>query len=53
MLYCKYKHRDFRKKLKRVELAKFITFTAALPEETLDEYENAEEISRAILKTQR
>lgn len=53
------------KKLKRVEqelkwvkkaqnkLAKFITFTAALPEETLDEYKNAEEIRRAILKAQR
>lgn len=53
------------KKLKRVErelrevketqdkLTKFITFTATLPEETLDEYKNAEEIRRAILKTQK
>lgn len=53
------------KKLKKVErelkgiketqnkLTKFITFTAALPEETLDEYKNAEEIRRAILRTQR
>ncbi len=53
------------KKLKKVErelkevketqgkLAKFITFTTAFPEETLDEYKNAEEIKRAILRVQR
>lgn len=53
------------KKLKKVErelkgvketqnkLTKFITFATALPEETLEEYKNAEEIRRAILKAQR
>ena len=53
------------KKLKRVEhelrevkeiqnkLTKFITFTAMLPEEDLDEYKNAKEIRRAIFKAQR
>ncbi|OGY64424.1 MAG: hypothetical protein A3I89_03255 [Candidatus Harrisonbacteria bacterium RIFCSPLOWO2_02_FULL_41_11] len=53
------------KKLKKVErelrgvkeaqdkLAKFITFTSNLPEETLDEYKNHKEIRRAILNAQR
>lgn len=53
------------RKLKKVErelkevketqgkLAKFITFIAVLPEETLDEYKNAGEIRRAILNAQR
>ena len=53
------------KKIKKVErelrdvkeaqdkLVKFITFTANLPEETLDEYKNAREIKRAILKVQK
>mgnify|MGYP001616881745 CR=1 FL=1 len=51
------KLKKFERELREVKetqdkLEKFITFTAALPEETLDEYKNAEEIRRAIFRAQ-